>query len=235
MIQAQPEWLAIVRIHLLLLSLTRSKSKSYVIFICSHLLFSACNCNGHARKCRFNMELYKLSGRVSGGVCLKCRHFTTGRHCHYCKEGYYRDPSKPITHRKICKRKFDTKIRFENGNVSRAINLIAFESGMNDWLQCSPLPETPFGGHRAVDLGLTGCGFWGFSVGGGWERAWPRWLMANIWISRLQLVIAIQLVHLVKRVITHQVNVHARTVLQDWRVIGVHGAINRVGRILHHA
>lgn len=34
------------------------------------LLFAACDCNGHARRCRFNMELYKLSGRVSGGVCL---------------------------------------------------------------------------------------------------------------------------------------------------------------------
>lgn len=63
----------------------------------------ACNCNGHARKCRFNMELWKLSGRVSGGVCLKCRHFTAGRHCHYCREGYFRDAGKPITHRKACK------------------------------------------------------------------------------------------------------------------------------------
>ncbi|XP_053984955.1 netrin-3-like [Hylaeus anthracinus] len=62
-----------------------------------------CNCNLHARKCRFNMELYKLSGRVSGGVCLQCRHFTAGRHCHYCREGYYRDPERPITHRKACK------------------------------------------------------------------------------------------------------------------------------------
>ncbi|XP_057330082.1 netrin-1-like [Microplitis mediator] len=62
-----------------------------------------CNCNLHARKCRFNVELYKLSGRVSGGVCLSCRHFTAGRHCHYCREGYYRDPTKPITHRKACK------------------------------------------------------------------------------------------------------------------------------------
>ncbi|XP_034941919.1 netrin-1-like [Chelonus insularis] len=63
----------------------------------------ACNCNLHARKCRFSVELYKLSGRVSGGVCLLCRHFTAGRHCHYCREGYYRDPTKPITHRKACK------------------------------------------------------------------------------------------------------------------------------------
>ncbi|XP_022243264.1 netrin-1-like isoform X1 [Limulus polyphemus] len=63
----------------------------------------ACNCNLHARKCRFNMELYKLSGRTSGGVCLKCRHNTAGRHCHYCKEGFYRDNSKPITDHKACK------------------------------------------------------------------------------------------------------------------------------------
>ncbi|KAJ4944423.1 hypothetical protein JOQ06_012967, partial [Pogonophryne albipinna] len=63
----------------------------------------SCNCNLHARRCRFNMELYKLSGRKSGGVCLNCRHNTAGRHCHYCKEGYYRDLSKPISHRKACK------------------------------------------------------------------------------------------------------------------------------------
>ncbi|TRY56393.1 hypothetical protein DNTS_034981, partial [Danionella cerebrum] len=69
-----------------------------------YLLFClACNCNLHARRCRFNMELYKLSGRKSGGVCLNCRHNTAGRHCHYCKEGYYRDMSKPISHRKACK------------------------------------------------------------------------------------------------------------------------------------
>ncbi|GAB6029224.1 Netrin-1 [Chamberlinius hualienensis] len=63
----------------------------------------ACQCNLHARRCRFNMELYKLSGRQSGGVCVQCRHNTAGRHCHYCKEGYYRDVTKPITHRKACK------------------------------------------------------------------------------------------------------------------------------------
>ncbi|XP_042196978.1 netrin-3 [Callorhinchus milii] len=63
----------------------------------------ACSCNLHARRCRFNMELYKLSGRKSGGVCLNCRHNTAGRHCHYCKEGFYRDLTKPITHRKACR------------------------------------------------------------------------------------------------------------------------------------
>ncbi|CAB1433435.1 unnamed protein product [Pleuronectes platessa] len=63
----------------------------------------ACHCNLHARRCRFNMELYKLSGRRSGGVCLNCRHNTAGRHCHYCKEGYYRDMTKSISHRRACK------------------------------------------------------------------------------------------------------------------------------------
>ncbi|KAF0304744.1 Netrin-1 [Amphibalanus amphitrite] len=49
------------------------------------------------------MELYKLSGRESGGVCLNCRHNTAGRHCHYCREGFFRDRSRPIQHRKACK------------------------------------------------------------------------------------------------------------------------------------
>ncbi|XP_068141097.1 netrin-A isoform X1 [Drosophila tropicalis] len=62
-----------------------------------------CNCNKHARQCRFNMEIFRLSQGVSGGVCQNCRHSTTGRNCHQCKEGYYRDPSKPLTHRKVCK------------------------------------------------------------------------------------------------------------------------------------
>ncbi|XP_067100229.1 netrin-3-like [Osmerus mordax] len=66
-------------------------------------LQEACNCNLHARRCRFNMELYKLSGRKSGGVCMNCRHNTAGRHCHYCKEGFYRDMARPITHRRACK------------------------------------------------------------------------------------------------------------------------------------
>lgn len=87
--------------HYLLLLLSLHTKFNMELFC----ILSVCNCNGHARRCRFNMELFKLSGRVSGGVCLKCRHATTGRHCHYCKEGFYRDPSKPMSHRKVCKRK----------------------------------------------------------------------------------------------------------------------------------
>lgn len=69
------------------------------------LFFTACQCNNHSRRCRFNMELYKLSGRSSGGVCLRCRHNTAGRYCHYCKEGFYRDSTKSLSHRKVCKSK----------------------------------------------------------------------------------------------------------------------------------
>jgi len=61
-----------------------------------------CKCNNHARRCRFNMELFQLSGGVSGGVCLKCKHNTAGRHCHYCKEGYFRNSKKAITSKKAC-------------------------------------------------------------------------------------------------------------------------------------
>ncbi|XP_032594227.1 netrin-A isoform X2 [Drosophila grimshawi] len=62
-----------------------------------------CNCNNHARQCRFNMDIFRLSEGVSGGVCQNCRHSTTGRNCHLCREGFYRDPSKPLGHRKVCK------------------------------------------------------------------------------------------------------------------------------------
>nr|XP_031542795.1 LOW QUALITY PROTEIN: netrin-3 [Vicugna pacos] len=63
----------------------------------------ACSCNGHARRCRFNMELYRLSGRRSGGVCLNCRHNTAGRHCHYCREGFYRDLGRALSDRRACR------------------------------------------------------------------------------------------------------------------------------------
>lgn len=66
---------------------------------------TACNCNGHTKRCRFNSKLYKRSGRVSGGVCVDCQHNTAGRYCDSCKEGFHRDSTKQITHKKACKRK----------------------------------------------------------------------------------------------------------------------------------
>lgn len=69
----------------------------------SHVYFPACNCNNHSRQCRFNKELYLLSGRKSGGICIQCKHNTVGRYCSYCKETFYRDPNLPMTHPDICK------------------------------------------------------------------------------------------------------------------------------------
>nr|CDQ00639.1 BMA-UNC-6, isoform a [Brugia malayi] len=69
----------------------------------SNKYLHSCNCNLHAKRCRFNMELYRLSGNKSGGVCINCRHNTAGRNCHYCKPGYFRDLTKSVTHRKACK------------------------------------------------------------------------------------------------------------------------------------
>uniref|UniRef100_A0A183GSG3 Netrin-1 n=1 Tax=Heligmosomoides polygyrus TaxID=6339 RepID=A0A183GSG3_HELPZ len=57
----------------------------------------------HAKRCRFDQELYRLSGNRSGGVCINCRHNTIGRNCHLCKPGYFRDTGKPITNKRACK------------------------------------------------------------------------------------------------------------------------------------
>ncbi|XP_038851158.1 netrin-1 [Salvelinus namaycush] len=61
-----------------------------------------CECNGHSSKCRFSMEVFQQSGRRSGGVCLKCRHHTAGRHCQYCQNGHTRDHGKLPNHHKAC-------------------------------------------------------------------------------------------------------------------------------------
>ncbi|XP_078392683.1 netrin-1-like, partial [Cetorhinus maximus] len=63
---------------------------------------TACDCNLHSRRCRFNHELYQMSGQKSGGICVNCQHHTEGQHCQYCREGYTRNEKRPITHRKAC-------------------------------------------------------------------------------------------------------------------------------------
>ncbi len=68
-----------------------------------YIYFTACNCNNHSQQCRFNKELYLLSGRKSGGICIQCKHNTVGRYCSYCKETFYHDPNLSITHPQICK------------------------------------------------------------------------------------------------------------------------------------
>ncbi len=83
----------------------------------------ACNCNNHSEQCRFNHELYKLSGqRKSGGICINCRHNTMGRNCDYCKSGFYRNSNVDITNAKICKGKPSSLCSFHS--ISFYFNLM---------------------------------------------------------------------------------------------------------------
>nr|NP_001027598.1 netrin precursor [Ciona intestinalis]BAA94302.1 netrin [Ciona intestinalis] len=64
----------------------------------------ACNCNMHAKRCRFSADLFEKSGGTSGGVCVKCRHNTHGRYCHKCKPGFYRNnKTKSMSNRRACR------------------------------------------------------------------------------------------------------------------------------------
>ncbi|XP_078098340.1 laminin subunit beta-3 [Mustelus asterias] len=56
-----------------------------------------CNCNNHSQKCRFDPEVYRASGGISGGVCEDCQHNTMGNNCEKCKPSFYRRPQRDIT------------------------------------------------------------------------------------------------------------------------------------------
>ncbi|XP_040472736.1 laminin subunit beta-3 isoform X2 [Falco naumanni] len=61
-----------------------------------------CNCNGHSASCRFDPELYRASGGVSGGVCDDCQHNTEGNNCEKCKTNYFRNQQQDLTHPEAC-------------------------------------------------------------------------------------------------------------------------------------
>ncbi|KAM8787731.1 LOW QUALITY PROTEIN: netrin-5 [Rhynchonycteris naso] len=136
-----------------------------------------CFCNQHARCCRFNSELFRLSGGRSGGVCEQRRHHTAGRHCHYCQTGFWRDPSQPITSHKACRHKYGLKSslgRKETGPDTwvRGRSRCRTEKehlgpdtphsrfSLHTACQCNPLGATSdtyqTSGQRSCKLGVTG-------------------------------------------------------------------------------
>ncbi|KAJ3601988.1 hypothetical protein NHX12_029749 [Muraenolepis orangiensis] len=63
-----------------------------------------CECNNHAKSCRFNQAVYEASGRQSGGVCESCLHHTTGQHCEQCAPGYQPNPRSSMDQPDACTR-----------------------------------------------------------------------------------------------------------------------------------
>lgn len=106
------------------------------------ILSPACSCNQHARRCRFNSELFRLSGGRSGGVCERCRHHTAGRHCHYCQPGFWRDPSQPITSHKACRGECGRKPSQRGKDTARILYWQTdTEVGVREEASCSGLGD----------------------------------------------------------------------------------------------
>ncbi|XP_011611933.1 laminin subunit beta-3 isoform X1 [Takifugu rubripes] len=61
-----------------------------------------CECNSHARRCRFDPAVYEASGRRSGGVCEGCMHHTTGPKCDRCAPGYQPNPRSKMDRPDAC-------------------------------------------------------------------------------------------------------------------------------------
>ncbi|KAM9497011.1 laminin subunit beta-4 [Clarias gariepinus] len=61
-----------------------------------------CNCNGHSERCHFDLQRYRNTGQVSGGVCDDCRNNHMGAQCERCKPHYYKDPLRSLSDPYAC-------------------------------------------------------------------------------------------------------------------------------------
>ena len=65
-----------------------------------------CECNNHADSCYYNQTLDPSPGTRDaggGGVCVGCKHNTTGRHCETCSATFYRENGKDPKAADVCK------------------------------------------------------------------------------------------------------------------------------------
>ena len=62
-----------------------------------------------------------MSGHKSSGICLDCQHNTAGRSCHYCREGFTRDLTQPMTSINACR---GSKNKYAHINISLLYSLL---------------------------------------------------------------------------------------------------------------
>ena len=72
-----------------------------------NVIFSECNCNGHAESCHYDENMYNARMdkgiQGSGGVCDLCQHNTEGPQCESCLQWFYQDPTLQLNDTEICK------------------------------------------------------------------------------------------------------------------------------------
>lgn len=65
-----------------------------------------CECNKHAERCYYNKTLDPnpaSRNTAGGGVCMDCKHNTTGRYCETCAKNFYRENGKSLQAVDVCK------------------------------------------------------------------------------------------------------------------------------------
>ncbi|XP_007952908.2 laminin subunit alpha-5 [Orycteropus afer afer] len=71
----------------------------------------SCNCHGHAHDCYYDPEVDQRNASQNqdhvyqgGGVCIECRHHTTGINCERCLPGFYHSPHHAVDSPHTCHR-----------------------------------------------------------------------------------------------------------------------------------
>ena len=85
----------------------------------SHINFSVsaeCQCYGRATSCHFDPQVAVETGG-SGGMCDDCTGGTTGRMCHQCVVGFYRNISAELSDPDLCIRKSRPQTQFSRLNL----------------------------------------------------------------------------------------------------------------------